>query len=205
MSYILLGLSLGLSAGLAPGPLLALVIQRTLRYGVASGLRIAIAPLITDFPIVILALLIISRLPEIYLNAMMALGGAFVLWLAFEAWRDAADITPENAGTASIQQDLLRGAMINFLNPHPYLFWGAVGAPLVVRAWNQNPWHAIGFITTFYALLVGSKVVLALILGRVRHLPPHRYHRLMQFTSLLLLAAGGFMLYAAWQGFMTGS
>jgi len=205
MSYIFLGFSLGLSAGLAPGPLLALVIQRTMRYGVASGLRIAVAPLLTDLPIVILALLIISRLPEVYLHGMMAVGGAFVLWLAFEAWRETGDISLDEVEPPSAQQDLLRGAMVNFLNPHPYLFWGTVGAPLVIRAWNQNPWYAIGFIVVFYLFLVGSKVVLALILGRLHKLPTRLYHRLMQFSALLLLLAGAFMIYAAWQGFMTGS
>ena len=202
MSYVFLGFSLGLSAGLAPGPLLALVIQRTLRHGVASGLRIAIAPLLTDLPIVILAILVISRLPEIWLHGMMALGGLFVLWLAVEAWRETADAFSQDVETPSAQQDFLRGMMVNFLNPHPYLFWGTVGAPLVIQAWNQNPWYAAGFILFFYLFLIGSKVALALVLGRVRQLPPHLYHRLMQFSALLLLIAGGMMFYSAWRGVM---
>jgi threonine/homoserine/homoserine lactone efflux protein len=200
MSYVFLGFSLGLSAGLAPGPLLALVIQRTLRYGVGSGLRIAIAPLLTDLPIVILALLVISRLPEVYLHGLMALGGFFVLWLAWEAWRETGEALSTDVEIPSAQQDLLRGMMVNFLNPHPYLFWGTVGAPVVIQAWNMNPWHAVGFIVMFYLFLVGSKVVLALVLGRARRLPTHLYHRLMQFSALLMLIAGGMMLYSAWQG-----
>jgi threonine/homoserine/homoserine lactone efflux protein len=202
MSYVFLGFSLGLSAGLAPGPLLALVIQRTLRYGISSGMRIAIAPLITDLPIVLLALFVISRLPELYLHGLMALGGFFVLWLAYEAWRETGEHLMDETDAPTAQQDLLRGAMVNFLNPHPYLFWGTVGAPLVIQAWNQNPWYAVGFIVMFYLLLVGSKIVLALVLGRVRKLPPHLYHRLMQVSALLLLIAGGMMLYSAWQGVM---
>ncbi len=200
MFYPLLGFSLGLSAGLAPGPLLALVIQRTLRYGAASGLRIALAPLITDLPIVILALLVISRLPEIALHGLMAAGGLFVLWLAWDAWRETGAGLSVGAETPTAQQDFLRGALVNFLNPHPYLFWGTVGAPIVIQAWEQSPWQAAGFVFMFYLMLVGSKVVLALILGRFRGMPAHLYHRAMQFSALLLLAAGVWMLYAAWQG-----
>ena len=200
MFYSLLGFSLGLSAGLAPGPLLALVIQRTLRYGAASGLRIALAPLITDLPIVILALLVISRLPEIALHGLMAAGGLFVLWLAWDAWRETGAGLTASAETPTAQQDFLRGALVNFLNPHPYLFWGTVGAPIVIQAWEQSPWQAAGFVFMFYLMLVGSKVVLALILGRFRGMPAHLYHRAMQFSALLLLAAGVWMLYAAWQG-----
>ena len=203
MFYPLLGFSLGLSAGLAPGPLLALVIQRTLRYGPVSGLRIALAPLITDLPIVALALLVISRLPAAALHGMMAAGGLFVLWLAWEAWHETGAGLAAEEESPSAQQDFLRGAMINFLNPHPYLFWGTVGAPLVVQAWRLSPWQAFGFVFTFYLMLVGSKVVLALLLGRFRRMPAHLYHRAMQFSALLLLAAGVWMLYAAWQGFAT--
>jgi len=200
MPYVFLGFSLGLSAGLAPGPLLALVIQRTLRYGLASGLRIAIAPLLTDLPIVILALVVISHLPEVYLHGMMALGGFFVLWLALEAWRETSEIQLADVETPTAQQDLMRGMLVNFLNPHPYLFWGAVGAPLVIQAWGQTPWHAVIFILFFYLFLVGSKVIMALALARFHRMPPQLYHRLMQFSALLLLIAGGFMLYSAWQG-----
>ncbi len=200
MFYPLLGFSLGLSAGLAPGPLLVLVIQRTLRYGAISGLRIAVAPLLTDVPIVILALLFVSRLPEVALHGLMAAGGLFVLWLGWEAWHETGADLAIDAETPTVQQDLLRGALVNFLNPHPYLFWATVGAPIVIQAWAQSPWQAVGFVLAFYLLLVGSKVVLALILGRVRQMPGHRYHRFMQFSALLLFVVGVWMLYAAWQG-----
>ena len=200
MFYPFLGFSLGLSAGLAPGPLLALVIQRTLRYGAMSGLRIAIAPLLTDLPIVVLSLVVISRLPAFYLHIMMGLGGLFVLWLAVEAWLETGESLEEATTPPQAQQDLLRGMMVNFLNPHPYLFWGAVGAPLVVQAWKQSPWQAAGFITMFYLLLVGSKVILALVLGRFRNMPPWIYRRAMQLSALLLFGAGIFMLYSAWLG-----
>ena len=200
MSYLFLGFSLGLSAGLAPGPLLALVIQRTLRHGFGSGMRIALAPLLTDLPIVVLALLVISRLPELYLHGIMGLGGVFVLWLAYEALRETADLSQTAETPPTAQQDYLRGMLVNFLNPHPYLFWATVGAPIVIRAWQQRPLFAALFILFFYLLLIGSKVILALILARIRLLPAHIYHRMMQISGLLLLVVAVFMLYTAWQG-----
>ena len=202
MFYPFIGFSLGLSAGLAPGPLMALVIQRTLRHGTISGLRVALAPLLTDLPIVILALLVISRLPEAAIHGLMAIGGLFVLWLAVEAWRETGQGLNPAEAPPSAQQDFLRGMMVNFLNPHPYLFWGTVGAPLVLQAWHVSPWQAAGFILTFYLFLVGTKVVVAWILGRIRHMPMPIYHRVMQCSALLLLGAGLYMLYSAWQGWM---
>jgi len=46
---------LGVSAGFAPGPLLTLVISETLQHDIKSGVKVALAPIITDLPIIILS------------------------------------------------------------------------------------------------------------------------------------------------------
>lgn len=48
MYFLSVGAVLGLSSGLSPGPLLALVISETLRHGVKAGVKVALAPIITD-------------------------------------------------------------------------------------------------------------------------------------------------------------
>ena len=56
MEFLFIGLLLGLSSGISPGPLLTLVIAETLRYGLGAGIRVAITPFITDLPIILLTL-----------------------------------------------------------------------------------------------------------------------------------------------------
>lgn len=46
--FLTVGTVLGLSAGFAPGPLLALVISETLRHGIPAGVRVALAPIIVS-------------------------------------------------------------------------------------------------------------------------------------------------------------
>lgn len=53
IGFLLSGILLGLSGGLAPGPLLTLVASETLRHGARAGVRVALAPLLTDLPIVL--------------------------------------------------------------------------------------------------------------------------------------------------------
>lgn len=200
MTYVLLGLSLGLSAGIAPGPLLALVLQRSLHHGTASGIRVALAPLITDVPIVALAFVLVGRMSTAWVQAMLGAGGLFVLWLAYDAWRQSHKVLVLNT-VPSAKQDVLHGAMVNFLNPHPYLFWLTVGAPTAVRAWRSTPWAAIGFVLAFYVLLLGSKIILAVAVGRAHSL--RRQQLWLRFSALLLLVAGVWMLVTALQG-LTG-
>lgn len=59
---LLAGLLLGLAAGLAPGPMLALTVTQSLRHGARAGLRVAMAPLLTDLPIIAAMLLALDEL-----------------------------------------------------------------------------------------------------------------------------------------------
>jgi threonine/homoserine/homoserine lactone efflux protein len=189
MDSFLLGLSLGLGAGLAPGPLLALVIRSTLQDGVAAGARVALSPLITDVPIIAVAVLLAASLPEATLGALGIAGGAFVIWLGIEALREEPAPAEAAAGAAAPQRDLLRGALTNALSPHPWVFWLTVGAPILAQGGAGD---AVLFLVAFYLLLIGVKVVIAVTLGagRERLVEGRGYAILLRASALLLLATG---------------
>ena len=189
MDSLLLGLSLGLGAGVAPGPLLALVIRSTLQDGVAAGVRVAFSPLLTDVPIILIAVLLAASLPEAALGVLGIAGGAFVIWLGVEALRDEPAPAEAVAGAAAPQRDLLRGAVTNALSPHPWLFWVTVGAPILAQG---DAADAVLFLGAFYLLLIGSKVLIAVTLGagRERLMKGRGYAVLLRASGLLLLATG---------------
>ena len=89
LTAIASGVLLGLSCGLAPGPLMTLVLTQTLRHGWREGCKVALAPLITDAPIIMLALALASRAAELQrvLAVLSIAGGLFVLYLAVETIR----------------------------------------------------------------------------------------------------------------------
>ena len=201
--FLFAGLLLGLSGGLTPGPLLALVARETLQHGVRAGIGIALAPLLTDPPIILAALLVLQPLADQNLPlALIHLGGGLYLgWLAVESLRLQGAEQEWTPSTGSLQ----RGVIANFLNPSPYLFWLTVGAPTVLAAGRAGSLSVAAFILAFYMLLVGSKVLLAMALGRARSVLRSRgYSVLMRGLGLLLLAyALGFLresfrLLTAW-------
>jgi threonine/homoserine/homoserine lactone efflux protein len=167
LSSLTAGCVLGLSSGVAPGPLLTLVITQTLKHGMREGFKVSLAPLITDFPIVALSLLLLSRLAgfERILGAVSCAGGLYVLYLAYECIRTGPIPfeTPKDQA-----HSLKKGTLINALNPHPYLFWISVGSPLLLKFSAESMIAPFVFVSCFYALLVGSKVSLALVVGKSR-------------------------------------
>jgi threonine/homoserine/homoserine lactone efflux protein len=178
-------LILGLAAGLAPGPLLTLVVAETLRHGMGAGIRVALAPLITDVPLILVTLLVMSRLDDSDsgLGIVSLIGGAFLLLMAYESWHP-----PTVNGEPVVQRtrSLLKGVLANLLNPHPYLFWLGVGGPLLTKSIQLGLIAPLLFLGVFYLMLVGSKVLLAVLVGRSSALIGGRW-RIYVFRLLGLL------------------
>lgn len=196
MRELLLGVSLGLGAGLSPGPLLSLVISASLRGGFPAGLRIACVPFLSDLPVVLLTTTVVGALPATLVAALSVAGGLYVVHLGVATIRDARRAEPPAAGQDAPGggRELLHGVVVNMLNPHAWLFWIAVGAPAVTAAWARAPVVAAAFVFGFYLVLVGSKAVLAGLIGAGRHRLGRRAYRLLLGGSgVLLLAAGGML------------
>lgn len=64
IEFLSTGTLLGLAAGFSPGPLLVLVISETLRHSVKEGVKLSIAPIITDTPILLVALFVLTQLSK---------------------------------------------------------------------------------------------------------------------------------------------
>jgi threonine/homoserine/homoserine lactone efflux protein len=85
--------------------------------------------------------------------------------------------------------------MINALNPHPYLFWATVGAPFLLRSGQEGLPAPLLFLLGFYLFLVGSKVFLAIVVGKSRaFLTRKGYIWTMRFLGCLLGAFALFLL-----------
>jgi threonine/homoserine/homoserine lactone efflux protein len=197
MTHFLLGLSLGLSAGISPGPLLTLVITRALAGGFWAGLRVALSPLITDAPIILLSLLLFSALPPLFEQVVTVVGGLFLLYLGVDALRHArnARLADGAAAPPAASKDVWQGALVNFFSPHPWLFWVSVGAPALTQAWQSSPWAALGFLAGFYVLLVGGKILVALaVAGGRSYLTDASYRGLLLLTGFLLCCFGVLLL-----------
>jgi len=167
ITYLTMGAVFGLTAGISPGPLLTLVISETLRHNKTEGVKIAVAPLITDIPIVLLTIFFLSKMAssDIVLGLISILGGIFIAYLGYDSIRSKGiEIDVQNLKPKSIR----KGIIVNILSPHPYIFWLMVGAPLTVKAYQASPVAAFVFIIAFYVMLIGSKISIALIVDKSR-------------------------------------
>jgi threonine/homoserine/homoserine lactone efflux protein len=187
IEFLSTGTLLGLAAGFSPGPLLVLVISETLRHSVKEGVKVSLAPTITDAPILLVALFVLTQLSNfnLVLGIISILGGFFVLYLGYESLRTKGiELNLEEQSSHALK----KGVITNALNPHPYIFYMTVGAPLVFKALDENVLNAAAFLGSFLFFLVASKVILALIVGKSKtFLKGTAYINIMRILGVLLI------------------
>lgn len=197
IELLIAGISLGLYAGLSPGPLLVLVISQTLKHGYKEGVKVALAPLITDIPIILISILFLSFILgySSILGIISICGGLYLGYLAYESFKTKGF---KEGFESDEPKSLLKGVTVNFLNPSPYLFWITVGGPIIITAYMKNVFSPWWFIVGFYAFLVGSKIILAFVAGKSREfITTKPYIYIMRILGVILLL---FALYLINQG-----
>lgn len=198
-AFLLRGLVLGLPAAAQPGPFQAYLLSQTMKNGWRRTLPAALAPLLSDGPIIILVVLILTQLPAWFLRTVQIAGGAFILYLAWRAWNTfrQGDFAAPDEGDDAARQSLIEAAVMNLLNPNPYIFWGLAAGPILVQAWRDSASLGLSFLVGFYVALLGGFAVQIVIFGTARRLGPDVSRALTGISAIALLFFGAYQL---WQG-----
>ncbi len=202
--YLTMGAIFGLTAGISPGPLLTLVITETLRHNRKEGIKIAVAPLITDFPIIAVTYLIFSKISHISIavSIISFLGGMFFFWLGYETIKFKK---VQSASEHRQPQSLRKGIFANLLNPNPYIFWFTAGIPTAFKASKDGPGTVILYFLIFYIMLIGSKIMVAVIVDRSKtYLKERAYRIIMLILGVVLLFFAVYFFHEGYKTLKTG-
>ena len=198
LKYVILGSGFAFAAAVQPGPLMAFLLSRVSISGWRRTLPAAFAPVISDGPIAILALLVLNRFAGGFEPILKAAGGILLLYFAgstLVAWRR------EKTGTAleppSAPQTLFQAVAVNLVNPGPYLGWSLVLGPLTIEAWRQSYGYAITLVTSFYVTMVLSLSLIIVLFGTTSFLGPQGRGVLMLASSAALAGIGIYQLLSA--------
>jgi len=147
---------------------------------------------LSDAPAVTLALLLLTSLPDWMGNILYLLGGFFVLFLAYRAFKSFRKYTfTQEALLKSGRQNLVNAVTLNLLNPNPYLFWSLVTGPLLLKGWREAPVNGIAMVSSFYVGIIGTSAGIVLLFAGIGTLFP-RVNRILIGVSVVALAIFGF-------------
>jgi threonine/homoserine/homoserine lactone efflux protein len=196
LTYLIIGMTYAFASAVQPGPLQAYIISQTIRHGWRRTLPAAFSPLLSDGPIIVLMLVVLSRLPVWLIPTVRLAGGVLLLLFAVLAartwWRfDASGTAPSTARPRS----LLGATTVNLMSPGPYLGWSLVMGPLLLKGWSEAPVNGIALLAGFYGVLVSSMAVIIMLAGTARGLGPRANRTLMGLSALALAGLGMWQLW----------
>ncbi len=195
LAALLKGLVLGFPNAALPGPFQAYILSQVLQNGWRRTLVIALAPLVSDGPIITLNLLVLSQLPGFVLGIIQMVGGLFIVYLAYGAYKaikNGPKKKESRKATGAGVRGFFKGVAMNCLSPGPYIFWGTVGGPILLNAWRTSPLNGIAFLVGMYGTLLTGFAILIRIFGTAAGLGP-KAGKVLGIVSVVALA--GFGLY----------
>jgi threonine/homoserine/homoserine lactone efflux protein len=196
MTYLIFGITYAFAAAVQPGPFQAFIISQTLSKGWRSTLPASFAPMLSDAPIITLVLLVLSNVPDIMVNILQLAGGLFLLYLAYGAYKswlsfDEKQILQKH----SSQQTLFKAAIVNLLNPNPYIGWSLIMGPLLIEGWRETPANGIALILGFYISLTLFTAGIIILFAAARKFGPKVSKISIGISALALGCFGVYQIY----------
>lgn len=187
---------LGLTGGLKPGPLSVYVIHVTLTRGDRAGFFASFAPFISDGPIILLSLWVVSkgRQFEYFISALSFIGAAYLIYLAMKILLSGNQL---NYTTRDTPATFITAVKLNLLNPYPYLFWGTVGGAYLVRG---TATEAAVFIIVMLGTLAITKFSVAKSISLLGNRFDSRAYMLLLKVLAVLLT--GFAIKLIYDGYV---
>jgi threonine/homoserine/homoserine lactone efflux protein len=190
LSYLLFALGFSFACVVQPGPFQAFLLSQSLMSGWRKASPLIFIPLISDIPVIVIVVLILSSLPKEVLVIMQFLGGAFLLYLGFKAYQSWKRFTTGEEPGANRYSTFFKGVVINVLNPNAYIGWGLVMGPMLIKAWTETPLDGIVLLAGFYGSMLVYSFGLVFLFATVRNFGP-RVTRISILVSAVTLALFG--------------
>ena len=198
ITYLLIGFTYAFAASIQPGPFQTFIISQTLKNGWKRTLPAAFAPVLSDIPIIILILLILTNVPPVFLRILQIGGGLLLLYLAYSSFKTFLNFEMlEKPEENKNDNTLFKAVLVNALNPNPYLGWSLIMGPLFIKGYNEASINGIALIAGFYITIVLCQMGIIILFGLARNLGP----KITKIT--LVIASAGlavFGIYLLWQG-----
>ena len=200
--FLIFGFTYAFAAAVQPGPFQTYLMSETLSRGWRRTLPAAFAPLLSDAPIIAVALLGLSRIPEEMVRFLHLAGALFLFYLSYRAFRTWRRYDSScTADTSNGHRPLFKAMFVNLLNPNPWLGWSLVMGPLFLEGYREAPAHGFALIVGFYGTMVSCLIGLIMLFAFARKLGP-RVNKIMLGLSVLALVFFG--VYQLYLGIHTG-
>lgn len=202
------GILLGLTLSLMVGPLLFAIVEAGLEGGFRSGMAVAVGVWLSDLMYVVLVwhsleiLQAVTAFPDFSWWAGLVGGGLLMAFGLGSFFKKSPSVTTCVAPRAAFQTwgtYLLRGFLINTVNPFTVFFWVGIGGGVVAPSQWSNA-QMFRFFSAMLLTLCLADTLKAYAAKRVREwLTPEHIRWVKRGIGLILLVFGLVLMVRVWQ------
>ncbi len=197
INYFIFGISYALACVIQPGPFQAFLFSQSVKNGWRKTIPLVFAPLISDLPIIILVIFVLTNVPHAVLGILQCFGGIFLFFLAFKAYKTTRTLNKSDEANTSQYNNLFKAIMVNLFNPNPFLGWSLVMGPMLINGWKANPENGIALLIGFYSSMIIYSTIMIMFFAAAGNLGP-RINRILLSISVIAFVFFGF--YQLWSG-----
>ena len=196
---LILGLVIGLSGALAPGPTLVATIRGALAEGWAAGPKVAAGHAALETAVFIAVVAGLGVAAGSVDSAVACVGGAALVVFGGMTIRESRTAVLETAPGGTAGNPYVAGAVTSAANPYFWIWWFTIGAGLLLDSLAGGLAVAVAFMIGHWAADFGwFGLVAAATAGGKRVMSVGQYRLVLGACGLFLILFGASYL---WQAF----
>jgi threonine/homoserine/homoserine lactone efflux protein len=134
ISTLVLGLLIGFTGALAPGPTLVATINASLKGDWTAGLRVSLGHIIIETAIFFLIILGLATVAQPYTAAIAVIGGIALIVFGILTIRGSRNASLKTAPAQAAENPYMAGFLTSAANPYFWIWWLSVGSALLISS-----------------------------------------------------------------------
>ncbi|MBK7386152.1 MAG: LysE family transporter [Methanothrix sp.] len=190
-----IGLTVGLTGAMAPGPTLLATVNSSLKDGWLAGPKVAAGHALIEMVIFLLIVKGLAVAMQEYSRLIALTGGLALILFGILTMRNSRSATMASAEGGSQTNPYLAGMLTSAANPYFWIWWLSIGSALVISGLEAGLMVAAIFMLGHWSADFGWYLLVSSSLDRGRSLlSPENYRRILGLCGIFLVLFGIYYL-----------
>ena len=196
---VLMGLIIGLTGALAPGPTLIATIRSALRVGWTAGPRVTLGHIIIEMAIIVLIVVGISSFPDNLQPVIAGLGGtALILFGGMTLFGARKAVISTDKSIEYLSGPVIAGFLTSISNPYFWIWWFSVGSALLLSSLTLGIAGPVAFTAGHWAADFGWYTLVSVSIHQSKTMLSDRmYQGILLICGIILILFGIWFLIPA--------
>ena len=190
-----IGLTVGLTGAIAPGPTLLATVNSSLKDGWLAGPKVAAGHALIEIVIFLLIVKGLAVAMQEYSRSISLIGGLALIAFGILTMKGSKSATMASPGDGSYTNPYLAGMLTSAANPYFWIWWLSIGSALDVSGLEAGLLVAAIFMVGHWSADFGWYLLVSSSLDRGRGLlSQENYRRILGLCGIFLVLFGVYYL-----------